>query len=47
VAFLDDDVVPPGDWRARLARDRAGLSARVAATQGRVRVPRPDGRRHA
>jgi histidinol-phosphate phosphatase family protein len=45
VAFLDDDVVPPPDWRARLARDLAGVSAGVAATQSRVHVPRPHRRR--
>jgi len=45
VAFLDDDVVPPGDWRLRLAEDLNGLSAWVAGSQGLVRVPLPHGRR--
>jgi len=39
VAFLDDDVVPPSDWRARLAEDLDALPARVAGSQGRIRVP--------
>jgi histidinol-phosphate phosphatase family protein len=45
VAFLDDDVVPPPDWRRQLARDLAELGPDVAASQGRVRVPLPSGRR--
>ena len=45
VAFLDDDVVPPPGWLADLARDLDGLPGEVAASQGRVRVPMPDGRR--
>jgi histidinol-phosphate phosphatase family protein len=45
VAFLDDDVVPGPDWADRLASDLHGLSADVAATQGRVRVPLPVDRR--
>jgi histidinol-phosphate phosphatase family protein len=45
VAFLDDDVVPERSWLAALARDLAGLGPEVAATQGRVRVPLPPGRR--
>ncbi|HEX7148487.1 MAG TPA: HAD-IIIA family hydrolase [Actinomycetota bacterium] len=45
VAFLDDDVVPGPTWLADLARDLAGLGAEVAASQGRVRVPLPPGRR--
>jgi histidinol-phosphate phosphatase family protein len=45
VAFLDDDVVPPPDWRERLQADLRGLDARVAASQGRLRVPPPAGRR--
>ena len=45
VAFLDDDVVPPAGWLADLARDLDGLPGEVAASQGRVRVPMPDGRR--
>jgi histidinol-phosphate phosphatase family protein len=45
VAFLDDDVVPGASWLADLARDLEGLGAEVAASQGRVRVPVPPGRR--
>ncbi|HEX3212332.1 MAG TPA: glycosyltransferase, partial [Actinomycetota bacterium] len=45
VAFLDDDVVPGPSWLADLARDLEGLGAEVAASQGRVRVPMPAGRR--
>jgi histidinol-phosphate phosphatase family protein len=45
VAFLDDDVVPPPDWRERLQADLRALGPDVAASQGRVRVPRPAGRR--
>jgi histidinol-phosphate phosphatase family protein len=45
VAFVDDDVVPDGDWLARLADDLAVLGADVAASQGRLRVPLPTNRR--
>jgi histidinol-phosphate phosphatase family protein len=45
VAFLDDDVVAGGRWLEELARDLEGLGAEVAASQGRVRVPMPEGRR--
>src|SRR3954454_22465208 len=45
IAFLDDDVVPDGDWYARLAADLADLPADVAGTQGRVRVPLPEDRK--
>ncbi len=45
VAFLDDDVLPPADWTARLATDLAGLPADVAGSQGRLRVPLPPGHR--
>jgi histidinol-phosphate phosphatase family protein len=45
VAFLDDDVVPPPRWRAALAVDLEGLSDDVAASQGRLIVPLPEGRR--
>jgi histidinol-phosphate phosphatase family protein len=41
VAFLDDDVLPPGGWSATLVRDLHALPACVAASQGRVRVPLP------
>src|SRR3954470_9973414 len=45
IAFLDDDVVPDPDWYEKLADDLAALPADVAGTQGRVRVPLPEGRR--
>jgi Glycosyl transferase family 2 len=45
VAFLDDDVVPCADWRARLAEDVAAAPADLAGSQGQVRVPVPPGRR--
>jgi histidinol-phosphate phosphatase family protein len=45
VAFLDDDVVPEPGWLEGLARDLGGLPGDVAASQGRVRVPMPAGRR--
>jgi histidinol-phosphate phosphatase family protein len=44
IAFLDDDVVPAPDWRARLADDLSSLPREVAGSQGRIRVPRPPGR---
>lgn len=44
VAFVDDDVVPDPDWLERLADDLARADARVAGTQGRLRVPLPAGR---
>ena len=41
VAFLDDDVLPPPDWREALERDlRAAGDA--GATQGRIIVPVPE-----
>jgi histidinol-phosphate phosphatase family protein len=45
VAFLDDDVVPEPGWLEALARDLERLPEDVAASQGRVRVPLPAGRR--
>jgi HAD superfamily hydrolase (TIGR01662 family) len=45
VAFLDDDVVTPGDWRVRLAEDLRALPVAVAGSQGRVRIPLPSDRR--
>jgi histidinol-phosphate phosphatase family protein len=45
VAFLDDDVLPPTDWGERLVADLATAGPRVAASQGRVRVPLPRDRR--
>ena len=44
VAFLDDDVLPAPGWAAALAADLE-LPAHVAATQARIRVPLPAGRR--
>lgn len=45
VAFLDDDVVVDAGWLAALAHDLATLRPHVAASQGRVRVPLPAGRK--
>jgi histidinol-phosphate phosphatase family protein len=45
VAFVDDDVIPDGDWLARLADDIATLPADAAGSQGRLRVPLPTDRR--
>jgi HAD superfamily hydrolase (TIGR01662 family) len=45
IAFLDDDVVPPPGWYARLREDLAGAAPHVAASQGRIQVPAPEGRR--
>ena len=45
IAFLDDDVVPTGTWLADLAADLDGLPPEVAASQGRIVVPMPAGRR--
>ncbi|WP_203993804.1 glycosyltransferase family 2 protein, partial [Sphaerisporangium rufum] len=45
VAFLDDDVVPPPTWLRDLRADLAGLPGDVAASQGRIDVPLPGGRR--
>ena len=45
VAFLDDDVLPPPDWRRRLLDDVGGLAADVGASQGRLVVPLPADRR--
>jgi glycosyltransferase involved in cell wall biosynthesis len=45
IAFLDDDVEPPPDWKDRLLKDVAGLPADVAASQARIKVPLPGNRR--
>jgi histidinol-phosphate phosphatase family protein len=45
VAFLDDDVVPGPTWVAELLTDLDGLPPAVAASQGRIVVPMPPGRR--
>jgi len=44
-AFLDDDVLPPPGWRARLAEDLTAAGEDVAGVQGRIEVPLPHGRR--
>ncbi|WP_461003873.1 glycosyltransferase family 2 protein, partial [Streptomonospora sediminis] len=45
VAFLDDDVLPDADWTAALAADLAACHSGVGASQGRIDVPPPPGRR--
>ena len=46
IAFLDDDVLVPGNWCAALAADLAAADAAgVAATQAEIDVPLPEGRR--
>jgi histidinol-phosphate phosphatase family protein len=45
VAFLDDDVLPPADWFGALLADLALDGRQLAASQGRLRVPLPTGRR--
>jgi glycosyltransferase involved in cell wall biosynthesis len=45
VAFLDDDVVPGPTWAAELLVDLAAVPPEVAASQGRIVVPMPAGRR--
>jgi hypothetical protein len=44
VAFLDDDVVPMPSWCDELRADLTHLPAGVAASQGRLKVPLPEGR---
>ncbi|MCW2969897.1 MAG: hydrolase, HAD-superfamily, subfamily [Solirubrobacterales bacterium] len=44
VAFLDDDVIPSGDWYRALAHDLQALPADAAGSQGRVCVPLPSAR---
>ena len=44
IAFLDDDTELTPGWFAALARD-LDVSPQVAGSQGRIRVPRPHGRR--
>jgi histidinol-phosphate phosphatase family protein len=41
VVFLDDDVLPPPDWRARLEADLAAAGD-AAGSQGRIVVPVPE-----
>jgi HAD superfamily hydrolase (TIGR01662 family) len=45
VVFLDDDVVPGPDWGPQLLQDLHGLPPEVGASQGRIEVPLPAGRR--
>ena len=45
IAFLDDDVAIPVDWCRRLVNDIAGLEENVVASQARIYVPKPEGRR--
>jgi glycosyltransferase involved in cell wall biosynthesis len=45
VVFLDDDVVPPLDWKVRLAEDLEDLEPDIAASQARIVVPLPRDRR--
>ncbi len=41
VAFVDDDVVPDAGWPVALMRDLSAAGPRLAASQGRLRVPLP------
>jgi histidinol-phosphate phosphatase family protein len=46
IAFLDDDVLVPGDWCAALAADLAAADSHgLAASQACIDVPLPAGRR--
>ncbi|MFJ6672837.1 glycosyltransferase family 2 protein [Actinosynnema sp. NPDC091369] len=45
VAFLDDDVVPPHDWKQQVTADLAKLGLDVGASQARIVVPLPQDRR--
>ena len=45
VAFLDDDVLLAPDWSQRLTEDLLACRDTDAASQGRLRVPLPAGRR--
>ena len=45
IAFLDDDVVPPHDWKLRLTEDLASPGLDVGASQARIVVPLPPERR--
>ncbi len=45
VAFLDDDVVPTPGWYAALIADLARCAPADGGSCGRIRVPRPAGRR--
>lgn len=45
VAFLDDDVVLPPDWKSQVCADLADLPDDVGASQARIVVPLPADRR--
>jgi len=45
VVFLDDDVVPDDGWLCHLFEDLSKLGHLVTGSQGRLRVPVPEGRR--
>ncbi|NKE62958.1 glycosyltransferase [Lentzea sp. PSKA42] len=45
VVFVDDDVVPPPDWKRQLTKDLAAAGNDVAASQARIEVPLPRDRR--
>jgi histidinol-phosphate phosphatase family protein len=45
IAFVDDDVVLAADWSRQLADDLLPLPPEAAASQGRITVPLPAGRR--
>ncbi|GGA55256.1 haloacid dehalogenase [Pseudoclavibacter endophyticus] len=45
IAFLDDDVELPATWARELAADLAACPPEAGASQGRIVVPLPEGRR--
>jgi HAD superfamily hydrolase (TIGR01662 family) len=45
IVFLDDDVAIPVDWCRCLVKDLEDLPDNVAASQARIYVPSPEGRR--
>jgi glycosyltransferase involved in cell wall biosynthesis len=45
VAFVDDDVVLAKDWKAQLCADLEDLPDDVGASQARIVVPLPEGRK--
>jgi glycosyltransferase involved in cell wall biosynthesis len=45
VVFVDDDVLPPPDWKRQLVKDLAAADDDVAASQARIEVPLPPDRR--
>ncbi|WP_159849957.1 HAD-IIIA family hydrolase [Nocardia sp. CY41] len=45
IAFLDDDVLTPPDWPARLADDLRDLDENTAASTARIEVPLPEHRK--